>query len=357
MARKRARVLWGFIMADKSQFSIGLWGMPRTGKTTFLAMLYHSFLEDSNYYAIHEADEPSRLFVKEMRERLYVDRQFPIKTPHVATYQYDVVRKGQTSEDDLIFTLSFRDAPGELYQYYYDDKRRHDTIDVEQPSTEPQQAPYTPSRMFGEIKDSDALVLLLDPSWADPVAKNRDYDQLLFHLLQALRAERSNPNPPVIALCLVKADGRQDYWEQRYLWPEDCYRAGVEMPDCRLNCPVYEILGRAFMEKHLPGLTIPGSQIGCFVTSAIGRTRDGQLNVGTDNGWRRAPTPTPHSPISASGGQLEPLANALREQFDTDQTPTFYPSTIKNKNEINPVSLIEPVEWLLMKLQQLHGAE
>ena len=95
------------------QFKIGLWGTAHAGKTTYLAMLYHSLLSKHDEWTV-TADEDSRQFVEKAFEAIMNNRTFPEKTVESRLYSYTVSHKHQPKQ----FTLEFRDAPGELYEEY-----------------------------------------------------------------------------------------------------------------------------------------------------------------------------------------------------------------------------------------------
>lgn len=112
--------------------NIGLWGAPRSGKTTFLSALYSAVLESPLDLRFFGVNNESTDFITEMTDRLDV-REFPPATQAIRELAWTL---GMTSKDRVArtvtrgrraetvwdvasvgrqVTIEMRDAPGRVY--------------------------------------------------------------------------------------------------------------------------------------------------------------------------------------------------------------------------------------------------
>ncbi|MBN2304509.1 MAG: hypothetical protein JXQ72_08540 [Anaerolineae bacterium] len=367
----------------KNPIRIGIWGTPRAGKTTYLAMLYHTLLSDPDHWDVQAGDmlagetqagdaessgkseaEQAQKFVEQAFRDIFTGRTFPEKTVETRYYNYTVQdKRGPTpGGEPKMMVLEFQDAPGELYEaYYHRDKRQQPGIAVAQRETGPQMADRTPQDLFDYLKACNGLLLFIDPAWGEQTRDQQNYGQLLYQLFEDLRAHRRKENtpPPKVALCLVKVDGADELWNQRNVdeGPRACYRhrppgsIPEPAPDDCADCPILNHVGWQFMVNQLPGL-IPKERVKCFTVSSIGRIVPGEdegewlSNVGMGHLWQRPLTPTPR--------QLKTLPNYLPGMDlsnlkieNTSGTATFEPRSICDVDKIKPYNLLAPILWLL----------
>ncbi|MBN1564127.1 MAG: hypothetical protein JXA10_09825 [Anaerolineae bacterium] len=322
-------------------FKIGIWGTSRAGKTTFLAMLYHTFLSQHDTWSIR-AENEARLFVETAFEDIFSGRSFPEKTVRAQQYQYTITHKSTQQT----FILEFLDAPGELFEIYYQRKRRNENVVVAQSETEPQLANLSANELFNYLAQCDGLLIFIDPLWESRPHGRLTYAQLLYQLFEDLRLERPD-NPPLAAFCLVKVDGVDDLWETRLDQNHACYRHNPAQPvdNCTKHCPVLQHIGWQFMVNHLPGL-LPNDHAKCFTLSSIGRFQteetDWQLNVGLGHAWRRPLSPRP--PVINMPIINNELAGDIR---DMPVTETLEPRSINRIDKIAPYNLLAPLLWML----------
>jgi hypothetical protein len=339
-------------MAKKS-FKIGLWGTPKAGKTTYLAVLYQEFLARSDEWNIR-AEEEARRFIEEARRAVFENRSFLTKTVQTARYQYIITRLN----DQRTFVLEFEDAAGELYEAYYErDQRINKEIPVDQDATGPRIADRTPQELFDYLTTCDGLLIFLDPGWKNRTGR-LSQSQLLYQLFEDLRDYRKAHHQvaPRIALCLTKVDADTRLWERRHIDHRQCFwhNANSDKAYCASQCPVYAHLGTQFMERELPGL-VAKENVACFALSAVGRYRqDGsspengagwKLNVSIKRGWRRSPTPLPRSLTEALTAHDPPSLFSLNDVDDPE--PLCEPLSINDPEKITPFNLLEPITWML----------
>ncbi len=339
--------------AQKPVQKIGIWGTARSGKTTYLAMLYYAFERLSQHSEWHiqaQADhEPSQRFIEEVHSQLFEQKLFPEKTKHDAVYYYTISHTPPTAKPAQ-YTLEFLDAPGELFEKYYVREQRDQHGLVEQSSAQPYTTDVTPAALFAHLADCSGLLLFIDPGWKQSSTQTVSYRQLLTQLLNDLkmdRVQRGHPEPRV-ALCLTKVDGSDQLWQQsqqRHAQQNGdtahCYRIGNRpQAECEANCALYDYTGGVFMNQLL-NLTNPAT-VRCFSISSIGRVDD-QPNVGRENAWQRGLTPMPPQFSYTPPALVESVAHKLTE---TRVLSTFNPTTINRVDQITPYALLEPLRWV-----------
>lgn len=333
-----------------SKFRIGLWGTSRSGKTTFIAMVYHSFMSLHNQWDIQASpDSPNAMaFIKQSFETIFERKVFPEKTAHTAEYTFIVTYK---SNPPRSFELTFIDAPGELYERYYDENSRGNRQFVQQSTTADRQSDITPQKLFETLTTCDGLLMFIDPAWKEePTYNNKlSYPSLIRDILSDLKIEgqKSGKSMPLVALCMTKIDGDTQLYKTQLPDSKQCYRAEkfddnlpvVQRPSCGGKCPIFDHIGLLPMRDHFPSLQ-PNDRTRCFLISSIGRTYPNNAsNVSTRRVWQRPATPVPH--IFRGSAVSSPTA------IKTLAIDTFEPDSICDREQINPFRLLDPIIWML----------
>jgi len=330
------------------KITIGLWGTPRAGKTTYLAMLYHSFLTLHDQWEIH-AEPEAMAFIKHCFETIFVRRSFPEKTIETVEYVFTVTNKQNTR---LQFDLTFIDAPGELYERYYDTDSRTTAQIVPQSSTAERRTSTTPQQMFEKLSACDGLLMLIDPVWQTlPNLQNMVlYGSLLFDVLNDLKRLRltTKGKAPLIGLCMTKADGNPTLYSRVVPSPLECYRNTpydsqtpvTHRPTCEGRCPIFDQIGKVAMRDQLPSVQ-PNERVQCFLLSSIGRVLPANTsNVSNQLVWNRPITPTPPSLYSNSSAHEDYHPQLMARD-------TFEPDSICDPNAIEPRQLLDPIIWMM----------
>jgi len=325
-------------MAD---FKIGIWGTAKTGKTTYLAMLYHAFHTHSDW-VIH-GTEDARRFVEKAFEVIIEQHKFPEKSANTDIYEYSI-EKTQGNEIRR-FVLEFQDAPGELYEMYYDRQRRGTKVAVSQRNTEARESDKTPEQIFSYLKDCDGIMVFLDPAWSENNRASHSYELLLWQLFEELRQKRSSDlQPPLVALCVTKVDGDHELWSKRKIGT--CDRHTGETSACSRTCPVYEQIGPHFMTHWLTKLN-PRERVKCFAISSIGRIEENEVNISSNEHWERDATPIPPA-FSDTDGQV--FSSLKEDLLKIPSSVTMMPRSINEPDKIAPYELLSPIEWMLDNL-------
>lgn len=201
---------------------VGLWGTIGSGKTTFLAVLYH-VLNTEEWKLFGKGEESSR-FIKEQEETFYGERQFPNPTLESGVYQYILEytplqqmteRRGffglrETTVNEIIqpkrFNLTFVDAPGEAFKY--PEQWRARQPDMLQP--------------LDELKRCEKIICLMDAEpflsteqYSGSAEDARKYFSSLFDLFTALRGDNTQITSHKFLFCVSKCD-IPAIWEHRH---------------------------------------------------------------------------------------------------------------------------------------------
>jgi hypothetical protein len=287
------------------------------------------------------------------RERIYQHKSFPERTDKAYEYRYRLDRQ----HNEGTVELTFFDAPGELYQDYYDPQKRdkrsslnlkpmHRDSEAHKAETE-----ITPQMAFDHLRTCDGIMIFIEPQ--DEQANGQlTTHSYLYQLLEAMRAHNRQTylSKPLLALCAVKVDARDDLWKDSKAFESfsaQCKRyEGQPCPDC----PLYQQLSAAFMDQQLPGLIQDTKITRCFMLSSVGRT-DEQPNVGHDRPWEAKPIQS--APLVGLHPQpaewlAQPITNIPIER-------TFLPTSINHIDHIQPRNLLSPILWLMEQHAQRSG--
>lgn len=338
-------------MSNKKN-TIGFWGTSHAGKTTYLVMLYNVFLSQHEKWEIYANDTKSRNFIDQAFERVFEKNEFPPNTLEIHTYSFTIENKQDKSQS---FTLEFLDAPGEVYEQYFIDKRTKEPVEIiaRDQSQTTKAEDNTPEALFAKLRDCDRLMMFIDPAWRRKNTPVRAYQTLLRELFEDLREyrrETEQTTPSRIALVMSKVDGDDALWDARNnINRSRCERLGHENIDCEAQCLVYQELGQQFMTVQLPGIANAQS-IRCFAISSIGRVDD-KSNVGMQDHWKRHETPTPYSfnlDKFKHKGAVQPQYDEFnKERKNIAVLNTLEPSSINSVDKLKPYGLLEPLYWLL----------
>lgn len=342
-------------MSDNAK-TIGIWGTSKAGKTTYIAMLYHTLLADPNW-DILAADDESKQFIEQAKEAVFGNGVFPPNTITQAEYTFQIHYR----PNDSTYTLKFFDSPGELFERYYnrDERDQPTRIRSSDQSSNQLSGEHTPQHVFNTLAACDGILVFIDRSWATQKRNhNRRYHILLSQLLEDFRSQGVSDKR--YSFCITKADADDSLWHQRHV-PTTCphrsasndtvslldddlddMTATRSQPNCATACAVYQELGRTFMTKELPGLVADINHTRCFVVSSIGRKPDDSANVGRSMQWRLPPSPIPKGLSVAA----ESLTLDIQPQ-DMPTEKTFQPTHIGRVDDIEPHGIINPLCWLL----------
>ncbi len=354
-----------FTSAQSSAFRIGIWGTTGAGKTTFLAMLYDSLLLRPGWTVA--ADHKARTFVTSHLRTLRTKGRFP--PPTEVTAETDIFRyilqEEQTAQSDGAFnqvTLDFVDAPGEFYEKPHQaDRRVTGEMDI-----------------LDYLSSCHGIIFLLDPDRIDDDLGDDEDDyrtmmldlmlefqerSLTYGLSDDLRLEQ------YMAFCITKAD-KEPYWSNR--------NSPQNLAEEIMGNIMYRMLGANFCKL---------GRYNFFATSAIGRYQDLDSNSWLENvqypsghvsNGHSGTIVQPNIPIanpavtttnigpafesspSSSSATAESEAQPARrsswapaKQNHQSSKPVYAPETsIRNKQAINPLNIIEPLDWLVDSMRR-----
>lgn len=277
---------------EVQHIQIGIWGSIGSGKTTYLAALYHA--REHSHWQMNPADDDSIKFILDTTKVLF-EGNFPPATdpnqaPKVYTYHFskrqDILDTwGRVIFGDRgqrIFAVSFLDAAGGYFE-------------------DPDAYPFEICDGQGTVIYRDVwdylarcrgLICILDPD------RGKEYFEIAFRALSKLSLVINTGRPGYIdrymAFCLSKMDKPKHY--------------------DYLSCP------ESYAEQVLGQRTIGVIRDSCpenrrrfFGISSIGRNARGEYNVTDDN-----------------------LYN--------------YSARIQDAEEIKPINIFQPIEWLFERL-------
>ena len=204
--------------------SIGLWGPPSSGKTTFLAALYIAITRSGRDLAIFGVNDESTEFMIDSTRALTNDRRFPVNTMQAGSYSWIMNmsthvrgpghrRFGRSNTTTAMvstqFNIGLRDAPGGDFgsepvpPQHRLDPGGDSLTEVDAPTASPS------SDMTNYLAGCDGLILLINPVREQKLGNAHEY--FMGTLLRL--AQRAMPAIPPgsrlphhVAVCITKFD-------------------------------------------------------------------------------------------------------------------------------------------------------
>jgi hypothetical protein len=271
----------------RARRTIGLWGAPGSGKTTFLAALYTAMARSRLDISIVGSDEESTDFLIKNNTMLH-EHRFPSATQVVTSYSWDVNatgahrpagRPGAASITPVQFSIDLKDAPGKIHE----NQSGPMEPDVELPPVGlAGRHELDGEDMMDYLASCNGLLLLVDPVREQKSGDTNEYFQgTMLKIAQRGRrpGSASLKLPHYVAVCITKFDHPEVYGFARrhsfrtyrdddaYQFPrvhskdaEDFFRElgkSTDRSDADLIC---NALGKYFEPERVQ----------YFVTSAIG---------------------------------------------------------------------------------------
>lgn len=321
-------------------YQIGLWGTAGSGKTTYLTMLFSALGRSKS--AVGYPDPKGHDFYSRNAETILDNGRFPPKTlatqqTEYPTFEYALYPPADSSDTNRVpIKLTFLDAPGE----FYEDVEGRRTISKDH-------------TIIQYLCECHGIIFLLDPVRSKSAGKS--YRSLLENLLYRIadatkRSSNDALRRPLIeaylAFCVSKIDV-PDIWDRHKDSKEELLNKVV-------GSYVLDLIANQFCH--------PG-RFEFFTLSSIGRRPgvqggdDSQPNVELISSDAEPPSRDPPS-ASAGMGATGPQSSqrSLSEQFKDPSAESVAPGApsekIIDKEQINPVGVIEPLSWLISGIYQ-----
>ena len=99
---------------NKKLIRLGIWGLPTSGKTVYMTMLYHYLSLNNSQWRIVTDDEDTERYVNKMLSQIMDKGQFPLPDAvreEVKIYSYKLI----DDKHNNTIELDFLDCSGELY--------------------------------------------------------------------------------------------------------------------------------------------------------------------------------------------------------------------------------------------------
>ncbi|WP_354635716.1 hypothetical protein [Planktothricoides raciborskii] len=340
---------------------IGIWGTSRSGKTTYLAMLY-SALEDSDEWRVQAGDDHADDFIDTHISEIDAGKFPPATQPtaNLNIFTYILIPKFSQGTGSKI-VLNFIDAPGE----FYEDIRGNGAQTVK--IHEAQNNQDTSGDIVDYLRSCDGIIFLIDPIRSKK--QGESYKTLLLRLFREFqKRSRKNDNDMVttleqyIAFCVTKVD-KEEIWSQ-----------GKKSADL-----AKDVMGNQFFTKKLKNFFSEG-RYEFFSVASIGRylDKDGKsreaviypdipetqppeppqppqpLQGGYSGGYDPdAPSGEPNTPPSSSSSSDDDW-ESFNQTSNTPELPSLPQPTINTEVEYEPFNVIAPIKWLIDSIGLTH---
>lgn len=208
--------------------SIGLWGAPESGKTTFLAALYIAVNRSQQDLTIFGVNEESTEFLIQSTRTLTTDHRFPPGTMQDVSYSWtmnmnakvqtsDRGRFGRTTMVTTVvptqFNIDLRDAPGGWFgsQKAPTPSPQQQRLNLGGANAPAGSAPTASgvANMMDYLAGCDGLLLLIDPVREHNLGDAHDYFQGTLLRIAERKLTTMPPGaklPHYVAVCVTKFD-------------------------------------------------------------------------------------------------------------------------------------------------------
>jgi hypothetical protein len=195
----------------RARRTIGLWGAPESGKTTFLAALYTAAARSGLGISIFGSDDESTDFLIRNNRMLSVEHRFPPATQIVTSYRWNVNvagsrRPGAQGAVPVQFSIDLKDAPGKIHE----NQQGRPDPDVElPPAGGTGRHALDDEDMMDYLASCRGLLLLVDPVREQKSGDTHEYFQgtMLKIAQRGLRSGSASLKlPHYVAVCITKFD-------------------------------------------------------------------------------------------------------------------------------------------------------
>lgn len=382
------RVPEGNYGSSQDLIKLGLWGGPRSGKTTYLTMLQDSIQRGGSYLKIIDMDSEARRFVQ-YNSRLIANGKFPPATDPAQNYRPNMMTyrlMNSASLRRIEIPLNFVDAPGEFYiqmANYEEVDWQAEPVEEADREAEPVEEDDSSSISIRGYIDyliqCDGLIFMLSPD--APRDGSESYRNLLPRLFQVLRArarrlekysklDNQGRLKQFIAFCVSKAD-RAEVWENRdrpielakeilgeaieslptYCYFDENYPDDPERNRCKFfaisSIGRYQNSEGQWVEAvQYPQGSSPESEVDIFYDE------DDQINQEDESNSQEQPVESESSDSNDDDwGWGEASDESEDRSEETDSRSFSEGATIDKSVKIVPFKVIAPVEWLIKNLQ------
>ncbi len=342
---------------------IGLWGTSRSGKTTYLAMLY-SALEDSEEWTVQAGDDHADYFIDTHISDIDAGN-FPPATQITGNLNiFTYILRPQFSQGTGSVVLNFIDAPGEFYEDIRGNAAQ--TVQIH----EAQNNQDTSGDIVDYLRSCHGIIFLLDPIRSKE--QGESYKTLLSRLFREFQ-KRSRKNDKdmdtklqqYMAFCVTKVD-KEEIWSQ-----------GKKSADL-----AKDVMGEQLFKKLRTNFCIQGryeffsvASIGRYLDETDGKLKESVIypdipdssntsdpqapqasqpftqSVYSDGYDPDSPLGTPNAPPS-SGSASEDDWDSINQTSTTPEPPSIPLPTIKTDVNYEPFNVISPIKWLIEGLQK-----
>ena len=382
--------------SEPMDIRIVIWGTSRSGKTTYLTMLYDALVLSKDWEV--SADDEARQFVKKHTNEIEKGN-FPPPTepsPTINIFTYTLRRQDSSTATGSKILLNFIDAPGEVYEDIHSTKVQIAKPPSQRANAETQLG-QNQNNLIGIVDyllSCDGIIFLLDPM--PDKEKGDSYKSLLSDLFLEFQ-ERSRKEDmkterlqQYMAFCVTKVD-KAEIWSQ--IWTKVQNPAELELATIQLEQAAKDLAEDVMGQKLFTSLETNfcvKNRYKFFSVASIGRYFDEK-----DKTWKEAviypqtqeksntsepqanpslppspkspyqrnrpqnlqaadtpsvePNNTPSSNSSSTGG------GGFASDDNTPNTPELPPTpkpTINTKVKYEPFNVIEPIEWLIDSIQK-----
>ncbi len=211
--------------------SIGLWGAPGSGKTTFLAALFIAVNRSNLDLRIYGVDDESTEFLVESTDTLAKEHRFPAATAQVKSLSWtmsmmtkmQVTERGRFGRQNFStitvpaeFSIDLRDAPGRVFgrQPAVSGSTGGSRLDIDgdEPADTPNRLPVpalSDDDMMDYLAGCDGVLLLIDPVREQESGDAHQYFQGTLLRIAQRRLAAMPPGsrlPHHVAVCISKFD-------------------------------------------------------------------------------------------------------------------------------------------------------
>lgn len=195
--------------SNKQPIRLGIWGLPGSGKTVYMTMLYHYLSQGDSPWRIVTDDEETETFVNDNLSLMMYRGEFcpPTETQIPKIYSYKLVN----DKTEKIVEINFFDLPGRFYLDLLNQAIQvgDDTL-----------------RLIQHLNQCHGILFLISPLEEDsPDHYRGSYFTFLGNLFRSMQRSRDSKKEsklePYIVFCITKIDHPEGYKKALGLEAED----------------------------------------------------------------------------------------------------------------------------------------
>jgi GTPase SAR1 family protein len=341
--------------SNKQPIRLGIWGLPGSGKTVYMTMLYHYLSQGGTPWRIVTDDKYTEDFVNDNLKLMIQEGDFCKPTMESGlrqVYSYKLIN----DEIGKIVELTFFDLPGEIYK-----NPLIETINVEGDTL----------RLIEHLNQCHGILFLLSPLEENsPNNEGGSYFTFLGNLFRSMQRLRDDQKEsklePYIVFCITKIDHPEVYkkalgrkaedWLLKLLGPTVKLTFIANFFHAKINTDSKNSKNQTFSPDPSELNRCRVMPISCFGVDNLGHSPVYEEKKEISEKIEQESVSQSSDPMFSGNKSNTPISYDVtvssKDAFNQDESKKLY--KIDVQKDFYPMNILSPIEWILKGIEKYY---